>query len=899
MALREYRQKRDFGATPEPEGKAHAGNGHRFVVQKHAASRLHYDFRLEMDGVLASWAVPKGPSLDPAEKRLAVQVEDHPLEYGDFEGVIPQGEYGGGTVLLWDRGQWTPRGDATQGFKSGRLKFSLDGEKLHGGWTLVRIAGDRRSSQPNWLLMKERDDQARPLSQGDILEELPESVKTGRSLEEIAQGKKPKAAAKQAKRQSAKKPAKKSAKVSAKKSAKRTAAGAVSKRAAKAPGAILAPLPRQADVQLATLVDSPPAGDDWLHEMKFDGYRMLCRVENGRAKFTSRNHQDWTERLARLAEAAAGLPVKTALLDGEVAVLDERGVSSFQDLQNAFKGRSAAAPLVYCVFDLLHLDGYDLRKTPLVQRKELLQALLDQAKIPSLRYSEHIVGAGPEFLREACKNGLEGVISKRRDSAYSPGRGGSWLKSKCRQGQELVVGGFTDPQGSRTGIGSLMLGYYQDGQLLYAGRVGTGFDRRMLADLRSRLEALERKTSPFAEVERSERSGAHWVSPELVAQIEFANWTSDGRVRQAVFLGLREDKPAHKVTREAPSGGGTRTKPSRNAASRNGASRNGAASNGDSGNGASRKQASKKQASPRRSADASGGVKLTNPDRVLFPESGITKQGLADYYAGVAAWLLPHVVDRPLALVRCPEGRQGACFFQKRPPQGLSKAVRRVSLKIKHEAAEHLVVDDLEGVLALVQFGALELHVWGARVDDLDQPDRIIFDLDPDEALPWKSVVEAAELLRSLLDELGWRTFVKTTGGKGLHVAAPIARRHPWPLVKAMAKAVAELFASAAPDRYTSTVSKSARRGKIFIDYLRNDRGATSVAALSTRARPGAPVSMPLAWEELADVKSSRQFTVENALAHLESRKHDPWAEIGQVRQSITSKIRQALRIDA
>jgi bifunctional non-homologous end joining protein LigD len=882
MILKEYRAKRDFRATPEPQGTKHrekdkpAAKGGAFIVQQHAARRLHYDLRLELNGVLASWAVPKGPCFDPREKRLAVQVEDHPLEYGQFEGTIPKGEYGGGTVMLWDRGEWTPITDPKELYTEGKLKFTLDGEKLHGAWMLVRIKSRERSDKPNWLLIKERDEFARPLAEGDILEEETLSVKTGRSMEEIAANANPKR-----KRGAKGNPKRKRASYTNPKR-KRGSADADSASPDELPGAELKPLPKRLDAQLASLADAAPAGDEWLHELKFDGYRMFCRIENGKAKFFSRNHQDWTVKMGDLPTEALKLPVKQAILDGEVVVLDEGGVSDFQRLQNAFK-EHASSSLIYFVFDVLHLEGVSLVKTPLEDRKKVLELLLQSKASPRIRLSEHVIGQGPEFLDQACKAGLEGIISKRRDAIYSPGRSALWLKSKCGHGQELVIGGFTDPQGSRTGIGSLMLGYYEpDGSLVYAGRVGTGFDRRTLGDLRERLEKLEQKACSFAHVERSERAGAHWVAPKLVAQIEFANWTSDGRVRQAVYHGLREDKPASKVVRESARGvRRTRKQRARDAESH-------AMRDGKSKRSAGRSQS-------KSAASAVPAVRLTNPDRVLYPETGLTKRGLFDYYTSVAEWMLPQIVDRPLSLLRCPNGRKGACFFQKRPPQGLSQAVKRMKIRIKEETAEHLIVNDLEGVLSLVQFGALELHAWGSRAKDVGRPDRIVFDLDPDEALPWSSVVDAAELLRDLLAEFDWESFVKTTGGKGLHVVAPLSPKHEWPEVKAFAKSIADLLAAVAPDRYTSTVSKAARGGKIFVDYLRNDRGSTSVVAYSTRARENAPVSMPVSWRELRSLTGSRDFNVENAPARLASLKHDPWAEINSVRQSITATAKKRL----
>jgi bifunctional non-homologous end joining protein LigD len=875
MGLAEYKRKRRFERTPEPRGRAASGRGRSFVVQKHAASHLHYDFRLEMDGVLKSWAVPKGPSLDPAVKRLAVEVEDHPVEYGTFEGTIPQGEYGGGTVMLWDRGQWKAIGEPRAGYRQGKLKFELRGEKLHGGFTLVRRHGGSKGAKdkrPTWLLIKARDEFARPESEGDILSQQPRSVATGRDLESIAAGR------------------------------RRTTgrAGGVSP-----PVKVPAPPPRQSartgvktgmpefiPPQLATLTDEAPDGDEWLHEIKFDGYRMQCRIERGHARFISRNRQDWTQRLSVLAADVLALPVQQAVLDGEVVAMRGDGTTDFQALQNAFQaGRTAE--LRYYVFDLLHLDGQSLVQLPLEQRKKLLGELLaNRSSTDRLLLSEHVIGSGREFARLGCHRQLEGIVSKRRDRPYRSGRGLDWLKTKCLHREEFVIGGYTNPSGARAGFGALLVGYFdQDRRLRYAGKVGTGFDDATLRQLHERLRASEQARSPFVDQTRAvgPARGAHWVHPTLVAQIEFGNWTRDGRLRHPSFKGLREDKPAAEVVRDRVlplaaalhenDGSVQRSISSRAARSR-------ARSNTvrtKSSEAAGQYDARKQQL---------GGVRLTSPDKVLYPEQGITKLELANYYRAVADWILPHLADRPAVLVRCPDGRRKACFYQKHPGPGTPPELRQFPIREKSKTEPYVIVDDADGLIALAQIGALEVHAWGSRADNIERPDRLIFDLDPEPAVSWKDVVAAAREVRSFLQELGLETFLKTTGGKGLHLVAPIERRHAWDEVKSFCKTVAESIASIRPDRYTATLSKAARRGKIYIDYLRNARGATAVAPYSPRSREGAPVSVPVTWNELSVRLRSDQFTIRNLDRRLSRLKADPWEGMGEMRQSLATPIR-------
>ena len=902
MALTEYRRKRHFSRSPEPRGKRQSGGkGLKFVVQKHDATRLHYDFRLELDGVLKSWAVPKGPSYDPREKRLAVEVEDHPLEYAGFEGVIPAGEYGGGPVEVWDRGTWEPEGDPQQGLRDGKLKFHVSGEKLRGSWALVRMGGRRPDKKVNWLLIKERDETARPLEEYDVVEARPESVLTRRTIDQIAAEGNGASKPRSAKQRSAKRrvddieqasslaSSGAGKKPGAKKSSALSASRRKSASARKANNEGRAtPMPRNCELQLATLAKSPPEGDEWLHEIKLDGYRLLCRVSKGKATFITRGEQDWTKRFRSLAEAAERLPVKSAILDGEAVALLPSGVSSFQALQNAFRGERTA-PLLYYAFDLLYLDGRDLRPLPLERRKEILAELLAGADDEGpLRLSEHIAGQGAKFFEQLCRRGLEGAISKRRNRPYVGGRGGDWIKTKCIQRAEFVIGGFTDPERSREGFGALLVGYHDNKrELTYAGRVGTGFSAKLLRELRQRLDKQVQRKSPFQKVPRRDMtSGTHWVKPELVAQVEFTNWTDDGILRHPSFQGLREDKAAREITRELPQNGTPTKRPMKNETPAS-----------------SRGRTAKRKAAVRASRTSSeetaelAGVKLTHANRMVYPDEGITKLGLATYYTGIADWILPHVAGRPLSLLRCPEGLQESCFYQKHVGPGTPQAIHRVPIEEHQRTVDYAMVEDVAGLVALVQMGILEIHPWGARADNVERPDRLIFDLDPGPETPWRAVVAAARRLRAFLEELDLASFVKTTGGKGLHVVLPLQRRHDWPLAKAFSKAVAQRLVDEAPELYLINPSRKLRSGKIFIDYLRNDRGATAVAPYSTRARAGAPISAPVAWDKLSERLRPDQFNVEALPEWVGSLKRDPWREMGAVRQTITSSHKKELRL--
>ena len=865
MGLREYHRKRDFAITPEPKGAESPRSGRSFCIQKHAATRLHYDFRLEMEGVLKSWAVPKGPSFDPADKRLAMQTEDHPIDYGDFEGIIPAGQYGGGTVLLWDRGTWEPLEDPHQGLRKGALKFRLDGEKLKGKWTLVKIKGrDARDDAKSWLLIKERDEYVRSSSVYDVTRERPESVTTGRTLEEIA-------ADRDRVWNSNRGEAGPSGEAGKVRGGARSAPPKAPERrdlvraAAAIPGARKAPLPATVKAQLATLVDEPPTGDDWLHEMKFDGYRILARLHGGQARLMSRNGKDWTGQFPTVAAAVAALPVRNALLDGEVAVVLASGNTSFQALQNALTAADQGA-LAYFLFDLVHLETVSLARAPLEERKTLLKDLLSAPPAGSpLRYSDHVAGSGREFYAQACTMGVEGIVSKRRDAPYQTGRSKSWLKTKCLLRQEFVIGGYTDPEGSRVGLGSLLIGVHDaEGGLDFAGKVGTGFSSKLLLELRRRLTALEQPKSPFKQARIPGVTRAHWVRPELVGEVEFTEWTLDGRLRHPSFQGLREDKSPRDVVRERP----------RSVEGEKLSSKRGPKTGGE---------------------EEVAGVRLTHPDRVLYPPQGITKRDLAVLYASIADWILPHLKGRPLTLVRCPEGAEKACFYMKHSGVWAPPALRRVMIQEKTKVGEYLVVDDLEGLVSLVQMGILEIHTWNSLADQIERPDRVVFDLDPDPSVGWDRVVAAAQALHERLDGLGFESFVKTTGGKGLHVVVPLRPASTWEESFAFSRAISEEMERAAPRAYTTAMPKAQRRGRILIDYLRNNRGNTSVTAYSTRARPGAPLSTPLTWEELAAGVRSDQFHAGNIRERLDSLKADPWKRYGSVRQRITAAVRKQL----
>ncbi len=873
MALKTYYEKRDFEKTPEPRGKPQKAHGSSYVIQKHAATRLHYDLRLEMNGVLKSWAVPKGPSHDPREKRLAVHVEDHPVEYRDFEGVIPKGEYGGGTVMVWDRGDWVSLdADPEASYAKGIMKFRLEGEKLRGAWTLIRMkTRDEEQGKENWLLIKERDEYVRTLADFDVTEALPDSAVTGRSIKEIADDRDDVWHSK--------------------------ALEDFTEQARGLRGAKKASFPDFVEPQLATLYETVPTGEQWIHEIKLDGYRELCRIDGREIRLISRNGKDWTDQFRSLIGDLRSIPAKKALLDGEVVALLPNGVSSFQALQNVLS-ESEKSKLTYCAFDLLYLEGYDLRNVPLRERKALLAELL--RTLPpggSVRYSDHFAGDGGAFLRQACGHGLEGIISKRADGRYRSGRGKEWQKIKCLKRQEFVVVGFTEPSGGRKGLGALLLGLYErKGQLTFAGRVGTGFSDKTLRDLRKRLEPLEQEDSPLQDAPRGAAArGVHWVRPELVAEVAFTEWTQDGQLRHPSFMGLREDKRSADVVREEEQ----EDKPSQS-------SKSGKPANSGDGRSSSQRPGSKGHKPPRATppSKATGkagkeaveiaGVRLSNPTKLLYPESGISKRDLAEYYETVSDWMLPYVQNRLLTLIRCPNGWNAPCFYQKHIDEDPPPHMKRVPIvEDKGEESFYFAITSTSGLISLVQLGALEIHPWGSTADKPDKPDTMIFDLDPEPSVKWDRVVGTAFAIRDVLNALGLKSFVKTTGGKGLHVMVPLLRRHSWDEVKEFSRAVVQQFVHAEPSHYTMKVAKSARTGKILLDYLRNAQGSHAVAAYSARAKAGATVSVPIFWDELEEGIRSDTLTLRDVPKRLESLSEDPWADYFHLKQFITKKMKE------
>ncbi|MFZ0742944.1 MAG: DNA ligase D [Terracidiphilus sp.] len=885
--LERYRSMRDFGVTQEPSGRRKgritSQNGDKlpFVVQKHAASRLHYDFRLGWRGVLKSWAVAKGPSNYPGDKRLAVQVEDHPIEYGGFEGTIPMGQYGGGTVMVWDFGDWEPHGDVDQGLEKGHLKFELHGSKLKGGWALVRMHGHgERPEKPNWLLIKESDSFARSAEESAVTNEAPESAITNRSMAQIAASEDHSWNSKHAERNGSAKVAEKSSPTQIPHAAS-AANQSHSRRTNRSSILKLAPreaFPHFIAPQLAQQATKPPNGKDWIHELKLDGYRIQIHVtstvnrarHDRKAKLFTRKGLDWTARMPDIAHGAAQLQVKNAVLDGEVVAQDERGNASFADLQSAFHdGKSSY--LTYFAFDLLHLDGHNLRNLSLVQRKELLGELLSHTDSDSpLRLSEHLQAKGDEVFAKACALGAEGIVSKLASANYTSGRRNSWIKVKCTQEQEFVIGGFTYPSKGERGVGAILLGYYEGGKLRYAGRSGTGFTQQTQRTLRAQLDALARKQSPFVETPREARKNAHWVRPELVAQIAFATWTRENLVRQAAFKGLREDKPPSEVVREVAVDQGKSSRVTYEAEKRS----------------THRSRTIGKEKT--RMAD----LPITHPNKVLDEESGMTKQALAEYYLAVAQRMLPHVADRPLSVVRCPEGSGKPCFFQKHVGRGLPTGVNSVSIPNRKtgESEDFLTLNTPEGLVGLAQMGVLEIHPWGSRNESLDKPDRIVFDLDPDSAIDWRTLAGSAQELRARLRKVQLETFLKSTGGKGLHVVVPIEAAHDWPVIKQFAHNMVQSMEKEEPDLYITRMTKSARKGRIYLDYLRNDREATSIAPFSPRARSGAPVAMTLDWKELS-AKSAPVFHVSDFEKWKERLRRDPWKamETGRQRLSLSA----------
>jgi bifunctional non-homologous end joining protein LigD len=826
--LKDYAGKRDFSRTAEPKPQR-AGKrrgkpaGLQFVVQKHAARRTHYDLRLELDGVLKSWAVTRGPSLAVGEKRLAVRTEDHPMQYLDFEGNIPKGEYGGGAMIVWDRGSWTPDGDPHRGLDKGHLQFALEGSRLKGRWHLVRIRPRPGERTDPWLLIKSEDEFARPAGAGQIVDEETTSYLSGLTTEELA--------------------------AQGELRADHAARAEVAKQrtralpdVARVRGARKKLLPAFVEPSLAQTAERPPSGAKWVHEIKYDGYRIQARIDGDTIRLLTRKGLDWTERFGSIARALAALGLSSALLDGEIVVEDSHGIAKFSLLQ-----ADLSAPrqdrFVYYLFDLLYAEGYDLTPAALLDRKQLLAEIVTAAPAsPCIRFSEHLAEDGPTMLEHACRLGLEGIVSKRVDMPYRFGRGEHWLKSKSVLRQEFIIIGYVPSTVAPGSVGALALGYHENGKLMYAGRVGTGYSHKQARELRDTLEKIAAPRPALGNaLPAGAEKGVRWVKPQLVCDVEFHDWTTDRLIRQSSFKGLREDKTPEEVMLETP-----------------------------------------QQSAP--VAPELARVRLTHPERILWEEPGITKQGLAEFYADIAKWILPHMAGRVLSLVRCPSGVGGQHFYAKHPWHGLDPAVRKVDVGEKEPM---LVVGNLTGLLSLVQASVAEIHPWGSTAADLDRPDRLIFDLDPDEDLPWSAVIAAAHEVRERLAQMKLASFVKTSGGKGLHVVVPIVPSVDWDGAKDFTGALATAMAKDSPERYVATMSKRARKGRVFVDYFRNGRGATAVGAYSTRALPDATVATPLDWNELTESVRADHFRIDNLRQRLAVLREDPWAEMLTLRQRL------------
>lgn len=854
-SLDDYNRMRDFSATSEPAAGKRSGkktakdHALQFCIQKHDASRLHYDFRLELDGALKSWAVPKGPSLDPKIKRLAVHVEDHPIDYATFEGSIPEGHYGAGDVIVWDRGVWIPQDDPAEAYAKGKLKFELKGEKLGGLWNLVRT--HMPGKQEQWFLIKHQDGAAKPESDYDVVVAEPDSVLSDRTI--VA--KKTKTAAKP-------------------KPVKKPAAPARKEKSAPLTGARKAKLPELLKPELATLVEKAPGGE-WSYEIKFDGYRIMARIDHDEVKLFTRNGHDWTHKLPRQAEALAALGLESAWLDGEMVVADEHGVPDFQALQNAFdSGRSGN--IVYYLFDMPYLNGVDLREVPVEERRVALSTVLNPNKDPLLRFSDAFSEEPEALLNSACQMQMEGLIGKRLGTPYVSRRSSDWIKLKCKHRQEFVVVGFTDPKGSRNAFGALLLGLHDrdSGELRYAGKVGTGFNETRLKRIYEQLKPLQtKKISVINPPSGFDAKGVHWLKPTLLAEVAFAEMTKEGSVRHAVFHGLRDDKPAEDITEERPKAVKTS---------------------------AAKKTTAEKPPSPAKKKAApapsqiglgEGKVRITHPDRVIDASSGTTKVQLAEYYASVAEWILPELKDRPVALVRAPDGIAGELFFQKNAERLAIPGITTLDKALTGQPV--MIINNAEALIGAVQMSTVELHTWNATSDNLDKPDRFVLDLDPDPALPWKSMVEATQLTLSVLDELGLKAFLKTSGGKGIHLVVPLTRKLGWEEVKDFSHAIVSHMAKLLPERFSAVSGPKNRVGRIFIDYLRNGLGATTICAYAVRTREGLPVSVPIFREEVGELKGGNQWNIHTLHERLAEVGDEPWKDLKKTRQSITAEMRR------
>jgi len=801
MTLRAYHKKRNFKKTNEPIGKVANSSHHLFVIQKHDASHLHYDFRIELNGVLLSWAVPKGPCLDPSVKRLAVHVEDHPIEYGHFEGIIPQGEYGGGTVMLWDKGEWiSGDDDPNAAYKKGHLKLILQAEKLKGTWHLIRF---KKDDDKSWFLIKGKDKYAKPFREYDITQKKPNSVFSSANLEQIKEMHEEKNDTKIT--------------LTLKKS----------------------PFPKKIKPQLATLVDKPPQGGNFLHEIKLDGYRMIAYKNGKMIRLLSRRHQDYTQQFKNIVKEIEKLPIKNIIFDGEIVLLDENNKANFQLLQHAI---GADAPFKYYIFDLLYYDQYHLMPLALLERKKILKNILAHHLCHDLIYHDHIIGNGIKIFKHACQLGFEGIVSKKCDGPYEEKRTTSWLKIKCTKRQAFVIGGYSPPSGMRQYFGSLYLGHYDTkGRLQFCGNVGTGFSEKSLKTIFNACQKIIVTDCPFTTKPPGFRH-AVWTTPKLIAEIEFSEWTKDGLLRQPSFKGLKEDKPAEKVTKEIET--------------------------------------------EVQSIHDHLRMKLTHPNKILYPELNITKLAVAEYYLSVSEWILPYITDRPITLVRCPLNVK-KCFYQKKTNKSTPTNVCSIKIKEKAAIKDYIYIKNQAGLMGLVQMSVLEIHPWGSKVSQLEYPDMITIDLDPAPDVTWKQVVLTAKRIRMHLNEFKLKSFVKSTGGKGLHIVIPILPEYHWAEVKNFTHVFVSFIATQYPNEYVTQMSKSKRGGKIFIDYLRNVRGATAVAAYSTRARENASVAVPLAWDELSNHAKDTTFNIKTVLKRLEKLKKDPWHDFFKLKQSL------------
>lgn len=812
-SLKKYNEKRNFSKTREPKGKLPAARKTqklKFVVQEHHASRLHFDLRLELDGVLKSWAVPKGPSMDPSVRRLAMQTEDHPLGYEKFHGTIPEGEYGAGEMFIYDSGTWESESpDPLAALEKGDFKFKLKGKKLKGSFVLVKIKYRGDSRQNSWLLIKHKDEHT---IKGEEASVTPIADYGSRR-------EKPKSAVK-----------------------KKTAKKKISKK--KVPSLGNDPWPNFIAPQLPRLVDAPPEGGEWIHEMKFDGYRIQAHLQDGRGQFFTRNGLDWSSTFPHLLHALEDLSVGSAILDGEIVALNEEGKSDFQRLQNSLKSKKDLG-LIYYAFDLLYLNGKDLRSEPLTERKRHLREVLSQSP-ETIKLSESFETNAKDFFDLSCEHQLEGIISKLPHTTYRSGRNDQWVKTKCISRQEVVIGGWTNPKGGRTGLGALLVGIYEEGELKYAGKVGTGFDTKTLNQIYKTLKPLEIDASPF-DINSPSGRDTHWVKPEKVCEVSFANWTNEGILRTPVFQGMRQDKPAEEIIMEKP-----------------------------------------KKISARKKSSLSLVREISSPEKILFKKEKITKQDVAEFYTAISHVMIPYLADRPLTLVRCPQGSEKSCFYQKHISGNVPDSFHTFPVKEEKGEGTYFSIDSLEGLLELVQLNAFELHAWNCDKDDYLYPDQIVMDFDPGPGVPWKDVVEACFELKEMLDDLDLESFVKFTGGKGLHVHIPINPVYDWDQVKSFSQSLALEMVSRKPKKYVANMAKKLRNKKIFVDYLRNGYGATAVVPYSLRAKPTSAIAMPVEWTELRKIKGPQDFTMDKALKKIKSRKRDPWEGMRDLKQEIS-----------